>query len=182
MRRETETLKIASQKADAGRIFDGLIQGQSTDEILTSLQGNVSLELQSILTHMGSIGDMPGSALHFDNWDISVVIPHHNHVEYLGEALTGLASQTDAPNEVIVVDDCSADLGAVEELCKSYVQQLNLKLIRSKKRLYAGGARQLGAEQARGGIVVMHDADDVSHPRRIEATRNFLENIPRPVN
>ena len=40
---------------------------------------------------------------------VSVVIPTHNHAHYLGEAIASALNQANARNEVIVVDDGSAD-------------------------------------------------------------------------
>jgi glycosyltransferase involved in cell wall biosynthesis len=112
---------------------------------------------------------------------ISVVIPHYNHSAYLRDCLQGLCDQTDIPDEVVLVDDRSDDVEAVKAVVAEFEGKLNLHAVYSKEKLYCGGARQLGAEQAGGDILVMHDADDLSHRQRIEFTRTFFSDYPDAV-
>lgn len=83
---------------------------------------------------------------------ISVVIPAYNEVHTLPDCLKALALQTLLPDEVIVVDDGSSD-GTVE-----VTRQPGVKVIQQSHQGPAA-ARNLGARQARGDLILFTDAD-----------------------
>lgn len=88
--------------------------------------------------------------------EVSVVIPVCRARATIAQCLGALARQVDAPDfEVIVVvngeDDGSADWVRAETPWAH--------LIVSPKRLFAGAARNLGADAARGEILAFLDAD-----------------------
>ncbi|MBF9143436.1 glycosyltransferase family 2 protein [Hymenobacter properus] len=108
---------------------------------------------------------------------VSVIIPHYNQPVFLREALAALATQTVKPEEVIIVDDISTNISksGLETLVDEFKAHLEIKLVIANQKLYAGRARQLGADVASGAILIMHDADDVSHPQRIEFTKKLFK-------
>lgn len=84
---------------------------------------------------------------------ISVIIPAYNAADTLGKCLEGLNAQSRQPDELIVVDDGSAD-----DTCAVATQGGALCLPNEGAK-GPGGARNFGASRAKGEILVFIDAD-----------------------
>jgi glycosyltransferase involved in cell wall biosynthesis len=100
---------------------------------------------------------------------ISVVIPVRNEEATLPSQLSALAGQTyRGAWEVIVVDNGSMD-GTVD-VARRWTSRLPLmRVIDSAGREGINHARNVGAAQARGDLVVFCDGDDVAAPQWLEA-------------
>jgi len=168
---------IQRQAKAAAYIYDEIIKGTPVEKIEKNIDKKVSKEIKSILINLKKIGYIKNLNLKPAN-SLSVVIPHYNHQKHLNQALESLKKQTVEPNEIIVVDDLSDNIELTKKTVCKYKNLLNIKLIVPEKKLYAGGCRQLGAESAKSSIISMHDADDISHPSRIELTKYFFKNHP----
>ena len=81
---------------------------------------------------------------------ISVIIPTYNEESVILDCLRSLASQSLKDFEIIVVDDGSTD---------TTVEKLEDVMVLHQNHLGAGAARNLGAKQAKGDILVFVDAD-----------------------
>jgi glycosyltransferase involved in cell wall biosynthesis len=103
---------------------------------------------------------------------ISVIIPTYNEEKVLGYCIESLDGQTYKDFEVIVVDDGSTDK-TLQFLSELQILNLKLKIVRST-HLGAGAARNLGAEHARGEVLVFVDAD-------MTFDRKFLEKLVEPI-
>ena len=88
----------------------------------------------------------------------SVVIPARDAARTLGRVLDALAGQEPAPLEVIVVDDGSTDATA------AVAEERGARVLPTGGGLFAGGARNLGWQEAQGDTVVFLDADVVPAP------------------
>ena len=88
----------------------------------------------------------------------SVVIPARDAARTLGRVLDSLAAQEPAPLEVIVVDDGSTDATA------SVAEERGARVLSTGGGLFAGGARNVGWDEADGDAVVFLDADVVPAP------------------
>jgi glycosyltransferase involved in cell wall biosynthesis len=88
---------------------------------------------------------------------LSVVIPAYNAERTVGTVLEALQAQEAPPEEIIVVDDGSADDTA------RVAERLGAHVIRAEGG-YAGGARNRGWDVATGEVVVFLDADSVPGP------------------
>jgi glycosyltransferase involved in cell wall biosynthesis len=95
-----------------------------------------------------------------DNVTIAVVIPAYNEEEHLGALLHALLVQTRIPDEIIVVDDGSAD--GTAEVAKQYADRGVILLEEPHEGVNA--ARHKGTMRASADIVVQTDAD-VELPR-----------------
>jgi glycosyltransferase involved in cell wall biosynthesis len=84
---------------------------------------------------------------------ISVVIPCRNAAGTVGAAVRSAFAQALPPLEVIVVDDGSSDDSAAQ------AEAAGARVLRATRRGYAGGARNLGIEAARGECIAFMDAD-----------------------
>lgn len=113
---------------------------------------------------------------------ISVVIPTYNEAKYTENCLESLSEQSLLPQEVIVVDDGSTDdtlkiinsLKIVSHrLIGPWPKNWKLKIL-PQPHLGAGAARNIGALQATGNILVFLDAD-------MEFAREFLKNLTAPI-
>jgi Glycosyltransferases involved in cell wall biogenesis len=95
---------------------------------------------------------------------ISVLMPVWNGAEYLREAVESILNQTFSNFEFIVIDDGSTD--STPDILGSY-KDPRLKVFRQE---HAGIVSTLnfGVAQAQADWIARQDADDVSHPRRLE--------------
>lgn len=89
---------------------------------------------------------------------LSIVIPAYNAERTVGTVLEALQAQEPHPDEIIVVDDGSADGTA------GVAERLGAQVIRAEGGGYAGGARNRGRDVAKGDVVVFLDADSVPGP------------------
>lgn len=98
----------------------------------------------------------------------SVVVPTYRRREAVLRLLTGLATQTIAPDEyeVIVVVDGSDD--GTREAAESLATPYHLRVIAQENRGRAA-ARNVGIDVARGDLIVMLDDDMEPTPALLEA-------------
>ncbi len=111
---------------------------------------------------------------------VSVIVPLFNAEDWIETALRSLAAQTWRNLEVIVVDDCSTDNSLVAAR-KFAAKDPRFKIIASDKNRGAYGCRNLGMEIATGHFITVHDADDWSHPRKIQLQIEHLRANPSTV-
>ena len=107
---------------------------------------------------------------------ISVLLPVRNALPYLGASLLSLWRQTLADFEVIAVDDGSTD-GSGAALEQAAAREPRLTVIHTPPLgLPAALNAALGA--ARAPLVARHDADDLSHRRRLALQAAALARDP----
>ncbi len=85
---------------------------------------------------------------------ISVVIPAYNNEKTLGACLDALLAQATQDCEIIVVDDGSRDA------TRAVAQARNVRVL-AQENCGAAAARNLGAQNARGDLVLFIDGDCV---------------------
>ena len=88
---------------------------------------------------------------------LSVIIPTRNEEDVLEECLRSIFSQSVSPLEVIIVDGGSTDN------TMNIARKFNAKIFKEEEFSSPANARNLGAENARGVILLMMDADIVLH-------------------
>ncbi|MCA9949558.1 MAG: glycosyltransferase family 2 protein [Anaerolineales bacterium] len=101
----------------------------------------------------------------------TVIIPTHNRVNMLGEAIQSVLNQSDSDFELIVVDDHSNDNTA------QYVKKINdtrIKYILNDRKNGGGGARNAGIFRARGEWVAFLDDDDLWMPEKLAVFRKEI--------
>ena len=99
----------------------------------------------------------------------SVVIPCRNAERTVGDTIASALAQTEAPLEVIVVDDASED-GSGE-----IARRAGARVIRNSRRRNAGGARNAGMDAAHGDAFAFLDADAVAPRDWLARVRRKLE-------
>ena len=97
----------------------------------------------------------------------SIIIPNYNEDKYIRECLESVFNQTYNNYEVIVVDDGSTDNSL------DIIKDFNVKLYHSNG-LHAGGARNLGLDNATGDYVVFLDSDDYFNNNNVLLELNNL--------
>jgi glycosyltransferase involved in cell wall biosynthesis len=100
--------------------------------------------------------------------DISVIIPIRDGNSTLRFCLDSLKKSELPPSEVIVVDDCS------REDCSDLVRSYGFKFLRVDRPREAENARNIGAQHAKGDILVFTDCDMVIQPDALGRIRKRL--------
>ena len=111
---------------------------------------------------------------------ISVVMSVYNNRDTLPVALADILAQESVALEFIVIDDGSTD-GSAEILDAAARQDHRVKVIH--KKINEGLTRALieGCAQASGRWIARQDADDRSHPRRLNAQLTRARQADAPV-
>lgn len=103
---------------------------------------------------------------------VSVIIPTYNEEKTIGECLTSLLRQSYKNIEVIIVDDGSTD--TTLQILQNFQFTIYKLQIFKQKHKGAGAARNLGAKEAKGEILVFVDADMVFK-------EDFIEKLVEPI-
>lgn len=97
--------------------------------------------------------------------DVSIVIPTHDRVGYLQQAVASALTQTGVEAEVVVVDDASTD-GTAAWLAQRSDPQL--VVLRNDRNLERGASRNRGIEASTGRFILFLDDDDLLPPGALE--------------
>jgi glycosyltransferase involved in cell wall biosynthesis len=97
---------------------------------------------------------------------VSVIIPAYNAAAYIEQCLNSILVQTLSDIEVIVVDDGSSD--ATPRILADYARIDTRLTTLAQEHGFAGRARNLGMQQARGEYLAFLDADDFFEPQMLE--------------
>lgn len=107
---------------------------------------------------------------------ISILIPAYSAANTLHIAVNSLLNQTWKNIEIIIVDDCSPDetLTVAKKLSE---QDPRIQVHQNPTNSGSYTARNLALKHATGEFVTVHDADDWSHPQKLEIqTRHLMDN------
>jgi GT2 family glycosyltransferase len=102
---------------------------------------------------------------------VTAVVATHDEGPSLRRTVHGLLATLPADGEIVVVDDCSTD-GSADFLRTGYPAA---RVLRTRARLGNAGARNLGANAARGDIVVFCDAHVIPQRGWFDAFAAALE-------
>jgi len=103
---------------------------------------------------------------------VSIIIPTYNEEKILIDCIESLEKQSFTDFEIIIIDDGSTD-GTYKILQEFKIQDSRFKILRAA-HAGAGAARNLGAKEAKGEILVFVDAD-------MTFDKSFLENLVAPI-
>ncbi|MDR7119320.1 glycosyltransferase [Rheinheimera soli] len=98
---------------------------------------------------------------------VTIIIPCYNSAHTLDVALKSILQQSWRRLEVIVVDDASTD-HSVDIIRQWQSLDKRVKLIQQDTNRGAYAARNRALQVAKGEFITVHDADDWSHPEKIE--------------
>ena len=105
------------------------------------------------------------------NAKVSVIIPAYNSSDSIKLVLSALEKQTISSLDVIVVND-----GGTYVIPRS-----NFSLLQNYINQGAYGSRNYGLRNAIGDFITVHDADDWSHPQKLEMQVKALLDNPKAV-
>lgn len=107
---------------------------------------------------------------------VTIIMPTYNAADTIGTALDSILAQTWKNIEVIVYDDCSSD-NTAEVVGEYEKKDPRVKFFKTEKNGGPYVARNLALNIASGEFVTVNDADDWSHPEKIETqVKHLLEN------
>ena len=109
---------------------------------------------------------------------LSVVLPNYNHAQYLPRALDALLSQERPADEIIVVDDCSAD-SSREIVIRYAAQHLSIRLVANEKNIGVIPTLSRGLSEARGHYIYFGAADDFVMPGFFAGALRMLQTHPQ---
>lgn len=108
---------------------------------------------------------------------VTVLVPAFNAEQTLASALESLAHQTWHQLEILIIDDASNDGTAA--LGKFFTEKdSRFRLLCSSWNQGPYAARNMGLAEAKGEYITVHDADDWSHPQKIELQMRLLLEQP----
>ena len=104
---------------------------------------------------------------------VSFCMPVYNKVEYLADAVESFLQQTHKNCELLIVDDKSTD--KVYQLYEYYKKYSNIRIILNERNQGVAYSRNRAREEAKGEIICIMDADDMSEPNRAELAVNYFK-------
>ena len=122
----------------------------------------------------GSTAKKPGQTL---TPAVSVVMPVHNALPFLDEAIESILGQTFSDFEFVILDDASTD-GSTKRLADWAARDPRIRLLHAEQNLGPALSSQKVASEAAAPIVARMDADDVSLSKRVEEQLRVLESYP----
>lgn len=108
---------------------------------------------------------------------ISVVMPVHNALPHLDAAVRSILEQTHSDFEFVIFDDGSTD-GSTDRLRDWAKRDRRIRLVESRKNLGPAASSNQVVACASGSLIARMDADDISHPRRLERELSLLRKRP----
>ncbi len=107
---------------------------------------------------------------------LSVIIPAYSAATTLHIAVRSLINQTWKNLEIIIVDDYSPD-ETLKSAQKIAEQDPRIKVYQTQKNGGSYAARNYGLQHSSGEFITVHDADDWSHPQKLELQiKHLIEN------
>ena len=103
---------------------------------------------------------------------VSICMPAYNAEDYVAAALDSVLGQTWSNLEIIVVNDGSTD--GTAGVLDRYSDEARVTVIHQENQ-GAAAARNRGFEASTGDYIQYLDADDLLHPRKVEAQMAVLD-------
>lgn len=103
--------------------------------------------------------------------NVTVLMPVYNGEKYIREAIDSILNQTFTDFEFLIINDGSTDQSAAIILS---CLDSRVRLIQNKANMGLISSLNKGLEVAQGKYIARMDADDISHPQRLEKQVRFL--------
>lgn len=122
-----------------------------------------------------------GERLSADGWsespEVSVVMPVHNGEAHVSRSIASILNQTWGDFEFIIIDDASQDK-TIEVLQEAAAADRRIRVLKLRENQGPYVCKNLGLCHARGRIVALQDADDVSALERLSMQIEALREHP----
>src|SRR3989337_3683374 len=106
---------------------------------------------------------------------VTILMPVYNAERFLREAIDSILDQSFKPFEFLIIDDGSTDRSA--EIIESY-RDPRIRFVRNAKNLGITPTLNRGIEMASCDLIARMDADDISHPQRLQKQFAFMKRNP----
>jgi glycosyltransferase involved in cell wall biosynthesis len=106
---------------------------------------------------------------------VTVLMAVHDGELFVGAAIESVLAQTWRDFEFLIIDDASTD-ATPERLAA--LRDERVRVVRNETNLGLTASLNRGLALARGELIARQDADDLSHPRRLEEQAAFLAAHP----
>lgn len=103
---------------------------------------------------------------------VTVLMPVYNAEAFLRDAVESILQQTFTDFEFLIIDDGSSDNSVA--IIQSYTDP-RIRFIQNEKNLGISATLNRGLEVAACELVTRMDADDISHPTRLQQQFDFFE-------
>ncbi|MBV7317638.1 glycosyltransferase family A protein [Shewanella sp. NIFS-20-20] len=111
---------------------------------------------------------------------VSVIIPSYQSKDTIKIAIDSLTRQTLVNHQLLIVNDELQDEGfGLNNI--EFTLESSLKIYSLHTNQGAYGARNHGLKHAKGDFITVHDADDWSHPQKLEMQIKALLDNPKAV-
>jgi glycosyltransferase involved in cell wall biosynthesis len=109
---------------------------------------------------------------------VSVIMPNFNHAKWLPRAVQSLLTQSEPPQEIIIVDDASTDnsVSVIEWLASKHP---SIRLVRHKKNLGVVAGMISGFAAAKGEFAFSTASDDFYFPELLKRATAALRANPQ---
>jgi len=107
---------------------------------------------------------------------VSVIIPAFNRANIIEKSISSVLNQTWQNFELIIVDDCSADIEQLKEVLKRYNDQ-RIILLEHQSNQNGAAARNTGIAKASGEFIAFLDSDDIWHPTKLAEQIQHIEQM-----
>ena len=108
---------------------------------------------------------------------LSVVMPVHNALPFLDASIQSILEQTFQDFEFVILNDASTD-GSAGVLREWERRDGRIRVIESDRKLGLAGSSNLVVSSSRAKLVARMDADDISHPHRLERQLEIMRKHP----
>lgn len=105
----------------------------------------------------------------------TVLLPVYNGQMYLKKAIESILKQTYKEFELLIINDGSTD--STDQIVRSYKDK-RIRYIVNKKNIGLVETLNRGIKKASGTYIARMDADDLSHPQRLQKQIAFLSSHP----
>lgn len=109
--------------------------------------------------------------------EISVIMSVHNGRDYVEQSIQSILNQTFTNFEFLILDDGSND-ETTSILRKYILEDHRIVLFKNVENIGLTKSLNILLKSAKGRFLARIDADDVSHPNRLEKQRNYLLENP----
>jgi len=112
--------------------------------------------------------------------EVSVLMAVRNGGAFLDRSIASISRQTCGDWEMVIVDDASTD--GSEKLAAQWAERdPRMRVLAHSSNKGQTASLNEGLARCRGRWVARQDADDLSHPRRLEAQMAFVHDNPETV-
>jgi hypothetical protein len=106
---------------------------------------------------------------------LTVLMPVYNAERFLKESIDSILTQTFTAFEFLIIDDASTDGSAA--IIQSYTDP-RIRYVKNETNLGISATLNRGIELARTELIARMDADDISHPQRLQKQFEFCRQNP----